>query len=341
MSQSSHKNIPTLPGTFVNLLVDTVARWDISAEQLLEHSGIAPERLQQTFWYVDFPQFNHLLVRAVDLTGEPGLGIHMGMQMSVTCLGVIGFAAMVAKNVREALEVSNQFLQMRCPAIGLALEIDRDMAYLHFRQPLPDYQLNEAGITCLLVGMAQMGGALTGQKLTGIGEVSFAQPPYFERLSHLLGSGICFGQPHNRLTFPASYLDKPLIMADPPAARLAREQAKRALSAVAGNRSRCARLVRELVYDDVLGFCSMDEVAKKLHVSPRTLQRQLASEALTFSDIVERLRKEKAIALLMRLELSTAAIAERLGYTDVANFTRAFKRWKGQTPSKFRHALTS
>jgi AraC-like DNA-binding protein len=335
------QHTPQLPGTFVNLLLDCVARWNISSEQLLEDSTISPDSLQKAFWYVDFQEFNRLLARAIELTKEPGIGIHLGMQMSVTCLGMIGFAAMVAKNVREALVVSIQFLQLRCPAIRIELEEDNNMAYLYFYQPLPDYQLSEAGLTCLLVGIGQMGQALSGQKLTGIGEVSFVEPDYFPRLSHLLSSGIYFDQPYNRLTFPAGYLDKPLIMADPQAARLAREQCKRALSVASGSDERIASLTRELVYDEVLGFSDMDEIAGKLNMSRRTLQRQLADEHTSFSDIVEQLREVKANKLLCHSDLSIAAVAERLGYTDTANFNRAFKRWKGQTASQFRSSHAS
>ncbi len=330
------QHTPALPGTFVKLLIDTVARWDISEEELMEGSSIPASTLQKTFWYVDFLEFNRLLERAVNLTGEPGLGIHLGLQMSVTCLGMIGFAAMVAKDVREAIVVSGQFLQMRCPAIRMRLDNDNSMAYLTVEQPMPEYQLHEVGITSLLIGIGQMGQALTGQKMTGIGEIRLPEPAYYDRLSPLINSNICFGQPHDRLIFPLSHLDKPLIMADPQAARLAREQCKKALGAASGSHQKLTMQVRDLVFDEVLGFYDMDEMASKLHVSRRTLQRQLGEENTAFSDIVERLREEKASTLLRQDERSIAEIADYLGYTDTANFNRAFKRWKGMTASQYK-----
>lgn len=325
-----------LPGTYVSLLADVVARWDIAPAQLLEGSGIPPERLQETFWYLEFDAFERLLQRAVTLTGESGLGVHLGMQMTVTCHGVIGFAAMVAKNLREAMLVTQQFVAQRCGGLALRLEVENGMASFYVEQPLPQYQLGEVGITFLLVGFAQMGNALTGKMLAGIGEVSFQRPDYFDRFEALLPNGICFGQPHNRLVFPASQLDLPLVMADPLAARLAREQCKRVLNSLVGGRKSFTSLVRELAYDEALGFCRMEEVAEKLHMSERTLQRQLAEEQQTFKGIVEKLREEKAALLLKQKDLSISLIAERLGYTDVANFTRAFKRWQGKTPSQYR-----
>lgn len=334
MNPSTSQAGPRVPSAYVNLLVDVVARWNIPAEQLLAGSGVSPEDLLDIFWELDFEVFAQLVKRALELTGEPGLGFHLGMQMTVTCHGLIGFAAMVAKDVRAALEVTQQFIRLQSSALGLRLEVEDDTAYLYFDQVWPDYSLGEVGPAFMMLGFSAMGDAVSGQKLVGSADVAFEQPAYFHRFEHLLPGTVRFGQPHTRLKFPASYLDLPLIMADPLAARLAREQCKRALNALVEKPS-FSSLVRDLIYDEELGFFSMEEVAEKLHVSARTLQRQLAEEDKTFSDILDELRQQKSITMLKRKELSLEQIAEALGYTDVTNFSRAFKRWTGKTPGKY------
>jgi AraC-like DNA-binding protein len=65
------------------------------------------------------------------------------------------------------------------------------------------------------------------------------------------------------------------------------------------------------------------------------LQRQLAQEDKSFSSVVDEMRQHKATAMLRKREMSLDSIAEKLGYTDTANFTRAFKRWTGTTPKRF------
>ncbi len=335
MIPSAAQTRPTVPGTYAGLLAAVVERWNISAEQLLEGSGIAPEQLLAPFWHLDYEVFSQLLKRALALTGEPGLGFHIGMQMTVSCHGLIGFAAMIAKDVREALEVAQQFIRLQSSAVSLRLEVEGDTASLYFEQMLPDHAFGEVGALFLLLGFAFMGRAVTGQHLVGIGDLPFARPAYFDRFEHLLPGSLRFGQPYTRMVFPSHYLDLPLIMADPLAARIAREQCKRELNALLDCES-VASLVRELIYDEAMGFCSMDEVAEKLHMSARTLQRQLALENRTFSAIVNELRQQKAMVMLKRKELSLEFIAENLGYTDVTNFTRAFRRWTGQTPAKHR-----
>lgn len=336
MSITARRLRATVPGTYASLLVDVVARWDISPEQLLEGSGISPDQLLDLLWHLDEHIFARLLKRAIMLTGEPGLGFHLGMQMKVSCHGLIGFTAMIAPNVREALEIAQQFVRIQSSTLTLRLEVEGDTACYYFEH-LPREQAFGAVIPVfLLLGFAMMGEAVTGKYLTGAADVQFARPKYFDRFEHLLPGHINFNQPHTRMIFPASYLDLPLIMADPSTARIAREECKRKLNQLLGS-SQISHLVRDLIYDEALGFSGMSDVAAKLYMSERTLQRQLDAEGQSFRAIVDSLRQQKAHVLLKRRELTLEFIAEKLGYTDVNSFTRAFKRWTGMAPSKYRN----
>lgn len=325
---------PKILAIYVGLLVDVVERLNISAEELLEGSGIRPEQINDVLWYLDFDVFKRLYERAILLTNEPGLGFHLGMQMKVSCHGLVGFAAMIGKDVREALEVAQQFVGVLSNAFSLLLDVGEDTSSLYFGEAFPEYSIGESGVMAIALGFALMGEAVTGQRLEGAAEFTFKRPDYFSRFEQLIPGIVRFEQPRTRLIFPSSYLDLPLIMADPMTARMAREQCKRELNAVTKNSS-FSRLVGELAYDEALGFCTLEDVAEKLHMSPRTLQRQLAQEDKSFSSVIDELRQHKATAMLKKRELSLESIAEKLGYTDTTNFNRAFKRWTGKTPRKF------
>jgi len=77
-------------------------------------------------------------------------------------------------------------------------------------------------------------------------------------------------------------------------------------------------------------------IAKELRLSTRTLKRKLADRGTTFSAIVDDVRRQRALLLLDDRALSIGEIAARLGYTELANFTRAFRRWTGTTPAAHR-----
>ncbi len=86
-------------------------------------------------------------------------------------------------------------------------------------------------------------------------------------------------------------------MADPLAARLAREQCKHDLNKLAAKRGEkhpLTALVRELLFDEVEGFFKMKDVAEKLHLTERTLQRQLAKEGVTFQILLDQVRERHA-----------------------------------------------
>jgi AraC-like DNA-binding protein len=131
-------------------------------------------------------------------------------------------------------------------------------------------------------------------------------------------------------------LELRLIMADPVAARLAREQCERELDALAETERDVVTRVRRLLPRDHGGYHALHDIAGRLHVSARTLKRQLAAHGTTFTDVLDAARRERALTLLSAAEATVEAVAAELGYSDTANFTRAFKRWTGQTPSAFR-----
>lgn len=325
---------PKILAIYIGLLIDVVERMNISAEELLEGSGISPEQANDVFWYLDFDVFARLFERAILLTNEPGLGFLLGLQMKVSCHGLVGFAAMIGKDVREALEIAQQFVGVLSTAFTILVDVGEESTSLYFNEISPEYSIGESGVMALALGFAIMGEAVTGKHLEGAAEFTFKRPDYFSRFENLIPGIVRFDQPHTRLIFSNTYLDLPLIMADPLTARLAREQCKRELNAVMKNSS-FSRLVGELAFDEALGFCTLEDVAEKLHMSPRTLQRQLAQEDKSFSSVIDELRQHKATAMLRKREMSLDSIAETLGYTDTANFTRAFKRWTGTTPKKF------
>ncbi len=323
-----------LPGAYALHLLDLVARYEVGAEELLEGFGLSREALAAPASRVSLTVAERVVERAIRLTGDPALAVAMGLQLPISSHGYLGFAAMTARNVREALELAVRFAPTRTTALALSLHVEGDVASLVLEERAPLGALREFVIFALMVGIAQLAKALTGHELEGDAEVVFARPPYFDRVAHFVPGEVRFEQPSNRLVFAASVLDLRLDMADPVATQLAREQCERELSALGRDDHAVAR-ARELLPRPE-GFLSLEEVAQKMGVSPRTLKRRLADHGTSYSTLLDDLRKERALLLLRDGALSLDHVAERLGYSDVANFTRAFRRWTGKTPGMIR-----
>lgn len=84
------------------------------------------------------------------------------------------------------------------------------------------------------------------------------------------------------------------------------------------------------------GNTRIQAVARQLATTPRTLQRRRADEGMSYQELLDRTRQEAAAGYLAHSTLSIGEIAYLLGYSEVAAFHRAFKRWNDETPQAFR-----
>jgi AraC-like DNA-binding protein len=328
--------VASLPAIHALHLVDVAARWRVSADDLLGPSGLSPAVLAEPGARLTIAQIEALVARARALNGEAGLGFYLGLQMRISSHGYLGFAAMAAATAREALELAMRFAPTRTSALALRLHVDGKDASLVIEEVAPLGGARDVILLALVVGIRQLGEALTGRSLPGTADVAFAEPAYVARFAGYIDGRIRFGQPLNQLLFDAALLDLPMSQADPAAVALARAQCERELAAL--GEEAVATAVRRQLARPGGGFHGLDEVAAALAMSPRTLKRRLAAEGAAFSAILEGERRERAFLLLRDAELSLDQVAERLGYGDVAAFTRAFRRWTGGTPGAYRRA---
>jgi AraC-like DNA-binding protein len=133
----------------------------------------------------------------------------------------------------------------------------------------------------------------------------------------------------------AASLDHPVVTADATALQLARQLCERALDELGFDAGLVDR-VRRFIPSDQAGFRSLEQVATLVHLSPRTLKRRLAAQGVSFSALLDRERREKALVLLRSSRLGIDVVAERLDYSSASTFVRAFHRWTGTTPAAYR-----
>jgi AraC-like DNA-binding protein len=329
-----------LPGAYAYELVAHCTHWGVAADALLEGTGLTLESLKDPATRLALADYARLVERARAHTGQPALAFSLGLAMRLSWHGFLGFAAMTAADVREALAIAEQFSLTRTSAFALSTYVEGDTAALVLEERVPLGELREFAVIALLVGIARIADEVTGRTLTGVAECAFPEPPYaaevIARAQQLRAGTMSFGQPANRLVFDASILDLPIRTADPVAMELARAQCDRELAALAEGEGFVGRVRSAAVGGSDAGFRSLDEVARRLHVSTRTLKRRLAEQGTSFSSVVDGIRRQRALLLLDDRRVGLADVAERLGYSDVANFTRAFRRWTGTTPAAFR-----
>jgi AraC-like DNA-binding protein len=329
------QDVAYFPGSQVLQLVELLKHWRIDAAELLQDSGIEASALEEPNARIPLSVYNHLMTRARKLTGEPALGIFLGLQRRVSMYGFLGFAAMSASTLGEVMELAVRFSPTVSTAIKLSLHDEGELTALRIEECCDPGECRDVAVLALTIGMSQMARALTGRELAGEAHLAIPRPSYADRFPELLAR-VRFDQPVTQLVLESKALTLPLVAPDRAGLRLAREQCERALRDQ-GLDGGIVERVRSLMATPQ-GMLSLEEVAARLRMSARTLKRRLAAQGISYSELLEHERCQRARLLLCSSQLSLLEITERLGYSTLPNFARAFRRWTGETPAAYRRA---
>jgi AraC-like DNA-binding protein len=325
----------TFPGSYILYSLELVKRWGITADELLGGLGVDVPSLPDPRTRVPLSTILAILQRARTLTREPAYGYYLGLQMRVSAHGLLGLAALSSATLRESIELAIRFIApVITTAFSLRLDVEGPKASLILVENTDFGTERECIVLAALISMWQFGLATTGRDMRGVAELALPEPVYYPQLL-LVGTGrLRFNQPAHRLAFDAEVLDAKLPMADPVALKLASDQCERVLAS-RGPKARITERVRSLVIHGRGRPAPLERIAQALHFSPRTLKRLLAAEGTTFSSIVEEELREQAMLLLRSAGATVKEVAAQLGYANAENFTRAFHRWTGTTPSEY------
>lgn len=276
---------------------------------------------------------------AVEVTGDPAIGVRAGAQARLEALGIMGLVAMSSATLGDALLKTAHHLRLWNEGATLSLLVEADRALVWYRSLVPERRhpaSGDAGLTRLLVVSRE----LTGTHLVP-DEVRFAHPapPDLTPYREFFGSGLCFDQPDYALVFPAEGLTLPIrAQASTLGAALARH-ATELLDALPSSSVLAEQVRRVLARELQGGNPIIDNVANQLGLHTKTLTRRLRDEGTSHSELLEQLRREFAQRYLAVPDLNVAEVAFLLGYSDASAFHKAFRRWFGVAPLAFRHQL--
>jgi len=258
------------------------------------------------------------------------------------CRGMLG-----APSLADGLDRARRFLSIVLPDLAVSIERSNDRAELRITEaaPLmagPDDPARVFAFEWLLRLIHSLSCWLVGRGLAlDSVDFPFNRPAhaddytlvYTERSSFVSGS---------RLTarFNATLLDLP-IRRDEAALASFLEGAPGRISMLYRRDRATVLRVRDLIRDALPASLSQDEVAKRLHMSPRTLHRRLDEEGASFRSIKEALRRDIALARLTKTRQPIARVAADLGYADTSAFYRAFTSWTGLSPERYRKQLAN
>ncbi|MBR8420232.1 AraC family transcriptional regulator [Burkholderia dolosa] len=333
---------PTIPVAYPRLLLQALAARGVDPAAVRAGTGLRDAVLAEPDARVAPSQWGRLVLNAIEIGGDPGIGLAFGLLLKPTVHGFLGYATLTAPDIREALRVTQRYFRMRNRQYRLAYAEDERGATLelHGVQACPVLQhhvMFEFVLTGLAQNIAQWAGRASPTIML---RFAWPEPAYFARYRDRLPP-VTFGCAANALWVARDVLDWPLPLADEVAHRQALVQVEHEYAQVRQDEGDLVERVRAELAKTAGAYPGPDRLADALFVSTRTLRRRLEEAGSSYRQLLDEARFRDAKQLLAASDLDLKTIAERLQFTDPANFTRAFRRWAGQTPSAYREATAA
>jgi AraC-like DNA-binding protein len=320
-------------------LLQLLEQQGISREQALTGTGILPAQLEDISRLTTH-QDAMLLTNAVRLTRDPGIGYQIGLHSTLTWHGLLGYGLMSCATLREALQLWAEFLDLRTATFSMQLSEGHGFAELHVHDLAPRAPMRICAVDRLMIMTTRLCEQLTQQLLPNM-EIWHrdGEPLHYARyrkriVATRFNTGLC------QIRFPAADLDRPLANANISTYRHIRTQCERERARLRRSDDLVIR-VMDLLQRREGGYPSIEEAAGALCMSSRTLKRKLQRLGLNFRGLVDDARKDAVLREVLNPGLRFDEIAVRMGYSDPANLTRAFRRWTGESPSHYRARLLS
>ena len=315
--------------------------------RLIEYHGLAPEPLFRTAG-ID-PKIIHdprahiarpksdLLIRALAAQiPNPAFGLQAAQCWHPSNLGALGYAWLSSSTLRTALKRLVRYWRLVTTDVAVRLDESPDcIEFVHMPAELDATLVAIRGdiVMAIIYAMCRtnFGSTLRPQRVAFRRAAPADTGPY----EALFGCPVSFGADANRLLIGLAEADHPLPTGNRDLAaahdRILVEQLARLDKSNVVARFRASLLER--MTD---GEFSEEDLARDLHMSRRSLQRRLAEAEATYQSLVDETRRDMALRYLEDPDQSATDVAFLLGYSRQSAFTRAFRRWTGMSPSKYR-----
>ncbi|MDA3623798.1 AraC family transcriptional regulator [Saccharopolyspora sp. WRP15-2] len=315
------------------LLLDFAATRGMSAVACLAGSGIDPDTLHDPDLLVEASQ-ELAVVRNIlrEVGSPPGLGLEVGSHYHLTTFGIYGYALISSPTVRDMVEVGLRYAALTFAFSRITGEVDelgRFVLRMRGHRIPADVRrfLVERDCAAIVVMHQHM---FEGSDPIPLRQVDFGFPEPSGGLPFPdYGVPVRYGAPTTALYLDGDYLDRPMPHGNPHTAQVCRRLCDRLLAQRSAGG--VAKAVREYLIENGGVGPGVEHLARRLHMSSRTLRRKLSAEGTTYRRLIDDVRLTIVQDTMRRETLSAAELAQRFGYAEGSSFVRAFRRWTGET----------
>jgi len=302
---------------------------------ILDRAGIAQSALEGTKTRFPKRKFQALWQVASEVTGDPAIALRVSTMVKADTLGILGYLALASESRRKAFELVKDLTPLLWEDVECELESDGEVAFIRCntdRDPQGSRFTTEYAIG-LTVTMSRVLGAGHSGPLEA--RFSYPAPAYADEYERILGLPIRFDAGENGVLYPISMMDTLNPAADAALRQLLERYAADQLAKIPTS-ARFSQRVRSCIRSMLpLGSLTADTVAAQFRMSERTLRRRLREEDTNYQEILDDVRGQLARHYLTKEQRGIDEVGFILGFSDQSAFTKAFRRWTGQTPADF------
>ena len=318
-------------------LLPLLAERGIDPEALAAEAGLSVAVFADPDNVVPFAALCRLTKLAAERAALPDVGLRACLNTGLASLGTLGYLIAHSETVGRGLAALEAYLYVHDQGATPVIGRDGDTAYLGYEILAPDTpgadQVTFGALAIATNILRKLCG--TSFRLQEVA-IAYRAPADTALFRSFFDVPVRFGAERSAVAFAARWLAMPIPTAEPYLHAILVDRIQRE-TALMGEPAadRVRRVMRSLVAG---GRFSVADAAAEFGVNRRTLARRLAGSGTSFREVLDGARHDEAQRLLQSPAIPVAEIALRLGYSDTATFTRAFRRWAGTSPRQWRAA---
>ena len=309
-----------------------------SPEDLLANTELAESDLAEPYNLLSAEQARMYYLNLVRLVDRAGVGLEIGWLTSLSDQGPHGMAVMSARTVAEALEKSWKLRDNYNVLVDWSYAIEGNLLVYTVRCSEPDKQLRTFLIERALATLQAHSEQLLGSSAKPVRALLDYKPPKnFEQYKDIFRCPLRFSQQLTQLHYPKEWLQRPVETYDP--------QAGEVLGALRTSLHDKLASGGDIVDDVKMAlrrtpgeFPSLELIAAGMAMSSRTLRRKLGQQGVRFQVLLDEERFRVAEDYLLNTTMTIQQIADRCGFNNAQSLSQAFRRWRGMSPTEFRHS---
>lgn len=327
---------PTVNASSTLALVHHLLSRSHATESMIQSKlGFPTSELEDPDCRVPVADHNALWRLAVTITGDPALGLRLGEIVDPDRMGLMSHIVFNSDTVGHALDEYLRLHRLVNEAVHLYKVREGDRIRVTWHVPDEDLYCTQDMDRTLSAAITRARHFIHPKLALKQLSLGHEDPGYRAQYERIFRCPLTFGAGETSLCFPADYLDAPLPHRNPYVHSALTTHVNRLLKQLRPRKT-VAERVRRIISRQLPRTPDVDRVASALNMSRQTLYRKLKKEGESFQNLAETVRRERALRYVVEGEYGLSEVAFLLGFSELSAFSRAFKRWTGETPGQYR-----